>query len=243
MEITKREILFSVVIICVMLIFGFIISDKINDSMMEQHQEYNTALQINGDTELFQYGMRTNVGNAFVYGDLVAIDPVSYPEIDGVYASATRVTERYTRHTRTVTKTRTTSDGKTETYTEIEEYWTWDEIDRDRVHASTIAFLGVEFPYGTIDGFCESHITTIDTGYHLRDQYYGSKTNCEGTLYTSLSDGTIIKPKFYENRTIEDTIQRLESKAGLVGFWVLWIILICGCVYGFYYLDNRWLEG
>lgn len=243
MEITKREIFFSVVIVCLMLIVGFIISDKINDSVMEQHQKYNTALQINEDTDLFQYGMRTNVGNAFVYGDLVAVDPVSYPEIGGLYGSVTRVTERYTMHTRIVTKTRTTADGKTETYTEIEEYWTWDEIDRDRIHASTIAFLGVEFPYGTIDGFYESHITTIRTGYHLRDQYYGSKTSYTGTLFTVLQDGTISQPHFYNNSTIDETIKHLESGFEVVLFWILWIIFICGAVYGFYYLDNKWLEG
>ena len=29
--------------------------------------------------------MRTNVGNAFVYGDLKAVDTVTYPEIGGEY--------------------------------------------------------------------------------------------------------------------------------------------------------------
>lgn len=241
MEITKREIFFSVAIICLMLVVGVVISGNINDNLMEQHQKYNTALQINEDTDLFQYGMRTNIGNAFVYGDLVAIDPVSYPAIGGSYTSMTKVTERYTMHTRTVTKTRTVN-GKTQTYTEVETYWTWDEIDRDRIHATTIAFLGVEFPYGTIDGFHESHVKTIDTGYHLRDCYYGSPTSYTGTLYTVLADGTISDPKFYNNSTIDETIKRLESKAELVFFWLFWIILTGGVVYGFYYLDNKWLE-
>lgn len=34
---------------------------------------------------MFQYGMDTNVGNAFVYGDLKAVDTVTYPEIGGEY--------------------------------------------------------------------------------------------------------------------------------------------------------------
>lgn len=242
MEITKREIFFSVVIVCLMLIIGIAIAGNTNDHLMEQHEKYNTALQINNDSSLFQYGMRTNIGNAFVYGDLLAVDPVSYPAVNGTYGSLTKVTERYTQHTRTVTKTRTVN-GKTQTYTEVETYWTWDEIDRDRIHASTISFLEVEFPYGVIDGFYETHIATIGTGYHLREQYYGSATSYTGTLFTVLGDGTISDSHFYNNLTIDETIERLESGIELIIFWVFWILLTGGAVFGFYYLDNKWLEG
>lgn len=62
MKITKREVIFSIALICVMFIVGIVLSDKINDDLMEQYQKYNTALQINDDPELFRYGMRTNVG-------------------------------------------------------------------------------------------------------------------------------------------------------------------------------------
>ncbi len=242
MEITKREIIFSVAIVCVMLILGIVISDKINDSLMDDFQEYNTALQIDNDADLFQYGMRTNVGNAFVYGELTAVDPVSYPAVSGEYTSMTKETERYTMHTRTVTKTRTVN-GKEETYTEIEEYWTWDTIYRESKQVTTISFLGVEFPYGKIGGFYESHLDTINTGYHLRDVYYGSPTSYVGTIYTSLGDNTISKCSINANRTIDETIKIMESKASLVVFWIFWIILSAGCIYGFYYLDNKWLEG
>lgn len=241
MKITKREVLFSIVIICVMLVIGLIISDKINDSILEQNQKYNTALQINEDADLFRYGMRTNVGNAFVYGDLTAVDPVSYPEIEGSYGSVTKVTERYTMHTRTVTKTRTVN-GKTQSYTEIEHYWQWDKINSNHIHASTITFLGVEFPYGTIDGFHESYITTVNTGYHLRDKYYGSEVSYNGTLFTVLGDGTISQPIFYNNSSIETTLNYLTNSHAVVFFWIFWMLLICGAIYGFLYLDNKWLE-
>ena len=128
MEITKREVLFSIIIISIMLLFGFVISDNINDSLMNEQQKYNTALQVNEDKDLFQYGMHTNVGNAFVYGHLKALDTVSYEELSDDYSYVKKVKERYTRHTRTVTKTKTVN-GKTKTYTDTEVYWTWDEID------------------------------------------------------------------------------------------------------------------
>ena len=73
MKITKRETIFSVVIVAAMLILGIVLSDKINDSLMNSYQEYNTTLQINDDSELFEYGMRTNIGNAFVHWNLAAV--------------------------------------------------------------------------------------------------------------------------------------------------------------------------
>ena len=100
-EITKREILASVSIIAIMLLIGVIISGKISESQLDANEKYNKATKI--DTlDLFEYGMRTNIGNAFVYGTLEAVDTVTYPEIDGVYMYVEKVKEKYTKHTRTV---------------------------------------------------------------------------------------------------------------------------------------------
>ena len=75
-EITKREILGSIIIGAVLLIIGFFISTVINEHQMDQNEKYNKAVKID-DSEMFEYGMRTNVGNAFVYGNLEAVDPVT----------------------------------------------------------------------------------------------------------------------------------------------------------------------
>lgn len=65
-------------------------------------------MQIDGNAELFRYGMRTDVGNAFVKGNLVAVDPVTDPGIGGVPAAYIKVEEQhYNRHTRQVAHTRT----------------------------------------------------------------------------------------------------------------------------------------
>ena len=208
MEVTKREIAFSIAIICLLMVVGIILSGMISDYLMEKFQEYNTALQIDNDTELFQYGMRTNIGNAFVYGELAAVDPVSVPQVKGVYGSITKETQEYT----------------------------------EQSHATTISFLGVNFPYGTIDYCPEEYISTVTLSYYFREKYYGSRTSYVGTLYANLGDDTITHTSFHNNDSIEDTIESLESKWQLVLFWIGWIILIAACVYGFYYLDNRWLE-
>ena len=82
MEITKREVLASVSIVAAMLLIGLLISGKIQNSIMDDNERYNKAVKIENE-ELFQYGIDTNVGDAFVYGDLEAVDTVTYPEIGG----------------------------------------------------------------------------------------------------------------------------------------------------------------
>lgn len=236
-EITKREILASIVIICIMLLFGLMIAGSINDNIMDKNQEYNTALQINSDKDLFQYGMKTNIGNAFVYGDLKAVDTVTYPDIEGQYSYVKKVKEKYTMHTRTVTET---VNGKTRTRRET--YWTWDKVDSESKHSKKITFLDVEFNYGAIDFPEASHIDTIRESSNIRYKYYGSPTKCTGTLYASLNDNTINDTRFYHNKNIEDTLDSLTSGWELIVFWIIWIILTIGAVVGFYYIDNRWLE-
>ena len=76
MEITKREIIASIAIVAIMCVIGFFISDKITDYENDKNAEYQKAIHIE-DSELFQYGMNTNIGNAFVYGDLEAVDTVT----------------------------------------------------------------------------------------------------------------------------------------------------------------------
>lgn len=117
-EITKREVLASISIIAVMILVGILISAKITERQMDRNEVYNKAVKIDSQ-EMFSYGMRTNVGNAFIYGTLQAVDPVSYPEIDGSYMYVEKIKKLYTMHTYTVAHT--DANGNT-TYT-IETYW------------------------------------------------------------------------------------------------------------------------
>lgn len=239
--ITKREILLSIAIIAVLLALGLWISDGITESQMDRNMVYDQALRVD-ETDIFEYGMRTNVGNAFVYGDLKAVDTVSFPEIDGEYMTVRKIKERYTKHTRTVTKTRTVN-GKTQTYTEIETYWTWDEIDRETLRNERITFLGVEFDRGKIEIPGMRYLDTIKESSKIRYQYYGTGTEFVGTIYTDLRDNTISDGSaFYENRTIDQTIEHLKVPVGTIGFWIFWVFLMYGALYGFFYIDNHWLE-
>lgn len=237
-EITKREILASIFIIAIMILFGILISSKISEHQMDKNEIYNKAVKIESQ-EMFQYGMDTNVGNAFVYGDLKAVDTVTYPEIGGEYMYVEKVKERYTMHTRTVTHT----DGKGHSYTTTETYWTWDRVGSEDIKCKEISFCKVNFASNKIDLPGTDYIGTIKKSGYVRCKYYGVGTEYKGTIFTDLRNKTISdNTSFYNNLTIDETIERLESDSPIIIFWIFWVILIGGIVFGFYYLDNKWLD-
>ena len=240
--ITIREILASISIIAVMLVIGVLISGKISEHQADQNEIYNKAVKIENDKELFQYSMDTNIGNAFVYGDLEAVDTVTYPEIDGEYMYVKKVKEKYTEHTRKVEHTKTVN-GKKVTYYTTETYWEWDYVSSDEMKCKNIRFCGVDFDSNKIDvPSYAKYIDTVKETSRIRYKYYGTDTKFTGTIFADLRNGTISNAKFYNNTDIDKTIDCLQINGGEILFWFFWIILICVCVFGFYELDNKWLE-
>lgn len=236
-EITKREIVASISIIAVMFLIGVLISSKISDWQINQNDKYNKAVKIQS-ADLFQYGMETNVGNAFVYGELKAVDTVTYPEIGGKYIYVKKVKEKYTRHTRRVAH----KSGK-RTYYTTETYWTWDYVGKESKKAKKINFCGIDFKSNKIVLPDDEYIDTVKESSRIRYKYYGVGTKYKGTIFTALKDKTISdKSVFYNNRDISETVKHLESDMPLILFRIGWILLTGLVVFGFYYLDNNWLE-
>ena len=163
-EITKREILASISIIAVMLLIGFVISGKISNYILDRNEKYNKAIKIES-SDLFEYGMRTNVGYAFVYGDLKAVDTVSYPEINGEYMYIEKIEEHYNMHTRTVT----TTDSKGKTHTRTETYWSWDYAGSEEQRCSEITFLGHVFSSNKVEFPSTEYIDTIKESSLMSD--------------------------------------------------------------------------
>ena len=238
--ITKREVIVSISIIAILLMIGVWISGAITEARLDADEMYNKAVKID-TADLFEYGMRTNVGNAFVYGDLKAVDTVTFPEIGGEYMFVQKITERYTRHTRTVNVY--DEDGELIGIVE-EDYWTWDEIDRESRTCDEVTFLGVTFDSNKIDIPERNYIGRIKESSKIRYEYYGTETEHVGTIFTDLRDDTITDgTNFYKNMTIDETVEHLKAIDWTIVFWIIWIIIVIGsCVYGFYYIDNRWLE-
>lgn len=240
-EITKRELVVSVSIIAVLLLVGILIGEKISEHQMDMNEKYNKAVKIETQ-DLFEYGMRTNIGNAFVYGELSAVDTVTYPELGKDYMYVKKIEERHTKHTKQVKHTKTVN-GKTQTYYATETYWTWDEVDRESLKCSQVSFQGISFPVHKIQIPSENFITTIQKSSKTRYQYYGVDTHFVGTIFTELKDNTISdNSPFYSGSSIEKTIERLESNCSIIIFWLCWGIFIVIFVFVFYYIDNRWLE-
>lgn len=242
-EITLREIIASVAIVAVMILIGFVIAGKIETHQIDKNAEYYKAVYIS-DSDMFQYGMNTNLGNAFVYGSLSAVDPVTFPELGGEYLYIEKVEEHYNRHTRMVTKTRTNSKGETETYEEEEVYYSWDYYDSWEQHSQKILFCGIEFDYSKIKLPGSRYIKT-DQGFlsNVRFVYSGCQIKYVGTIYTNLRNNTMSDDShFYQNQDIDETVDQFTSGFGTVMFWLFWVILTGGAVLVFCYLDNRWLE-
>lgn len=94
---------------------------------------------------------------------------------------------------------------------------------------------------GDIQG--SSHIDTIKTSHNIRYKYYAVGTEFTGTIFTDLRDDTISNyTPFYNNFTIDETVKHVESHSLVGVFWFSWILLTAVAVFGFYYIDNRWLD-
>lgn len=236
-EITYREILASISIVAVMLLIGFVISGKISQIQDDKNAKYNKAVKIES-TDLFRYGMDTNVGNAFVYGELKAVDTVTYPEIGGEYMYVEKIEEHYNRHTRTYT----TTDGKGHTRIHTEVYWSWDYAGSEDMQCKEVLFCGVVFDSNKIKLPSADYIDTIKESGYVRYKYYGTNIEYKGTIFTELKDKTISDSTHFYEMSIKETKDKLERNIGVVIFWIVWIIVMVLAVFGFYYIDNEWLE-
>lgn len=240
MEIKPREIAFSVAIVFVMVALGFLLGSKISDHIAETNEEFTTATQITDDQQ-FQYALDTDFGNVIAYGNLVAEQPVSADDLDGEYAQLTKITEQYTMHTRVVTST----DGKGHTYTRTEVYWTWDEIDRKEESTETFTFMGVSFPADKFSVTAHQQGDTIYDSRLVRHYYEAVDANMVGSICTQIKDHTIADSnRFYadaEPQAVIDLAVR-QGNIAIFLFWILWIVLTGGAVYGFCVLENRWLD-
>lgn len=247
-KVTKRELLACITIISIMFLLGCVLAGKLETFQIEKNAEYYKAAQVT-ESGLFQYGMDTSIGNAFVQGDLEAVDTVTFPEIDGNYIYVEKAEQHYNRHEREVQK----KDKDGNTYTEIEVYYSWDTEKIDSLHADQIKFLGIVFPYEKIKLPSPDYITTLkgDSVWDwwsgefvkVRYQYRGCSGPYNGTIYTDLRNGNISdSTSFYMDCSIDHTIDQLTSGFGLVLFWLFWILLTGGLVFAFVYYENDWLE-
>lgn len=239
-EITKREIIASIAITAIMITIGLFISRSIDQTNLESAKKYDTAIKIDNNTDLFQHCMNTNAGRSFIYGDMIALDTVTYPEIGGEYMYVRKIKEEWkiVRYEKIYDDNGKVIDEKP--------VWDWVEVYRDSIHCEKIEFCGLTFDYDLINTPGASYITTqYENWRDVRYIYYGEETRHTGTLYTHLQDGTISqKNRFYDDCNIGETIQILKNNDKVTKFlvWFLWIILTVAVNVGFFALENNYLE-
>lgn len=241
MEITKREVLVSIVIFLLMLSLGFFISNGIHNYTMVENEKYFKAVKINNNPELFNYAIDTEVGHMLSSGTVKASKLVSDPMIKGEYLSIKKIKEHYTMHTRTVSYT----CGKS-TCHRTETYWTWDEVDREVFNTETFNYLGIDFDYGKIKFNNYSYNDTIQEDIFSNDRYvfYTIPKEFNVTMYSKAVDKDIANNAVYYNQTIKDVMSEKENEAdvSVIVFWIVWVVLILGAVIGFVALDNRFIN-
>lgn len=236
-EITFREILVSVIILLLMIAFGFFISANIQDHYADKNQKYFKSLKVK-DEEVFNYAINTSIGNMMAYGKFKANNAVTYEDVKGEYFSVSKTMEKYTEHSRRVSY----KCGERRCH-RTEKYWTWDFISKDSKHTDTFKFLNKEFRYDLLSFSGEKHIKT-DTFGHIRYIYRGIPTDFNGTWFSKTTGSKMLDNELYVNEKIEKVLKDKESQSDTVAtvFWVIWSLITLVIVVIFIYKDNKILN-
>lgn len=223
--IAKRNRIVSIVIIALMIVSGLFISDMKKD---------RKVVQIT-DPAMFQYGMETNVGKAFIYGELKAVDPVSYPEIGGQYMYIKKVREQYMED---ITAFYVKGKGF------MSNSSTWNEVDSEEKECKKLSCCGVTFDRESIALTIPDveYIETIYESENVRYKYYGVKSQNKGTIYAVLKDNTMVDAVFHKDMDIKETLEfyKPQQVSLCVVFWIVWILVTVVIVA--LLPDNEWLE-
>lgn len=140
-EMRKKDIAICILLIAFSLITIVSCNSKYQESVEERKQTIRTAVKVK-DNDLFDYVLETRQGNIVANGEVKAIDPVKFEEMNQEFLFVKKSKERYVMKTRTVTYT--DSDGKTKTKTET--YWEWDEVSSEKVKSEELLLLDKKYP-------------------------------------------------------------------------------------------------
>lgn len=231
-EIKPREIAVGIGIAFVSLALMFTLGESIVGSFNEQSYETLKATHIDS-VESFQYSIETSFGDVLAYGELVANDPITNPEIGEKCMYIEKVTEQKVKH---VSKD---SKGKTSVH------YTWEVVDIDVQTAGTVSFLGSTFDCSNV---------TVPTQEQTPRHYFGNyryyynytPDTLVGSLHTFLTtEGVSEGSYFYAHKDPNEVVNYLEGSINLSYklLYIVWIVLTAIIIIGFFYFDNKWLDG
>ena len=243
MEITKREILFSSIIIAVLLGIGILISKPITTAATDNALNVASAVRVD-DSNKFGYIKRTNVGTFLAEGELIANDTIRLLELSRGYSRVVKIEQEYCCHVETYT----TTDSKGRTTVHTRTYWSWDDKKRDDFSTEDFTFLGEKFTAREIRYGIPTVMDTIIYnrkvfGNDRRWVYHTAPITVEGMMEGNAADGKYNDLKFRRGAKIERVVELAEKRIDTapIVFWVFWGLLIVGAVVLFYVAENHWL--
>lgn len=241
-SITLREALFSLLMIGVLVLIGFLVSNAIDESENNKVLRYRQAVALCSDEE-FQHAISTDVGDVFASGILSARSPITNEHIKG--EGFLRVGVLHQEH-RMHTQHYTTVDNKGKVHHHVRHYWSWDTMSSDEHHSPEVEYCGVVFPYDKFSySLVGEDMETFGTGFNRRDVVYTMKPRFNATIFCTMDKGTIAggyRIVLNEGVGIEEYRERLCSRHGVMIFWIMWSIFSIFVVVMFLYAENTWLE-
>lgn len=270
MEITKREIMVSVIIFFVLLGLGFLIHNLIIENYILEVEKYNKALKIDNNVELFKYSIDTEVGNILVYGKFIVDSGISFDELKNDYTYLRKETEEYRRHSRQVCET----DSKGNEHCRTEYYYSWDIINTETKSVKKVMFLEKKYDYSLFNNYPEYRLdiasnvvdskkSYVKNNYLYKDKnglfgasvgdiryyYYYTPKNFMGTIFIKTKNKTIFNVNDsgsipINSNDLNTTIENKKNQETIINivFWIIWITLTGLAIYGYVYLDNDYLE-
>lgn len=238
-EFTLREFIVSGILVIAMMALGVVIAGGIHDRTTEENEEYFKALKVNSQ-ELFDYALKTSVGNVLAEGTFKAIQPVSNKNVAGKHFYIQEIEEHYVKKTRSVSyKCGDRTCYRTETY------WEWDECGRKSGHTKQFEFLGRTFNFEQVLFKNKSYHSTVDGGINVRFKYYTIPESFHGTLFSKAVNNDIKSTKLYSGQSINRVMKGKESGAddNVFAFWIVWLLVLIIGAFGFMALENRYLNG
>lgn len=266
MIVTKREILVSVIMACLLLCLGLFVDSKIVERQTLSKEKYNKALKIDNNNNMFKYAIETNVGNIINYGEFKVDKGVNSEWLKNDYIYINKIAEEYTRHYRTVCS----GSGKTRSC-HTETYYTWDKINSQVSNVPTLKYSGLDFNFNEFKNY-PTYRLELNKDTVIYNKVDKIKNNCiYETIRTFDSDvgdkrylykvvnknfsgtvfGTAKDNKFTDGDKLTINIQNVKEfveeknsnfNIGRITFWIIYIMLSgCGIAY-YIYLDNDYLE-
>ena len=248
-DFTLREAIAVPTIIGILLIIGFVISNKIDNGIQERNFIYHSAPHVE-TVDDFKDRVATDKRNVFASGHLSTVYPVRFSDIytrlltspaiydlpEGEYLYAEIEREHYTKHTRTVRD----SNGKSRKET----YYSWDHRETKSRQSEYVFFCNVLLPTSKFDFKMSKENLGRVTHGDDRWNFAAYNTDYDGIIFTMISDGTISDntPFYIGYDNIDDLEKRLTTSHAVGIFWIFWSLLIIAAAIVFIVIDNRWLE-